>query len=82
MTFLEKIQSPNFFINFCKVAIPFFIVLVIFSLLISNFNDLFSFNFSAVSEANFSEGKWMNFFGIKALFSVLYGFWITIRKTR
>ncbi|GGG95373.1 hypothetical protein GCM10011416_11130 [Polaribacter pacificus] len=82
MTFLEKIQSPNFFVNFCKVAIPFFIVLVIFSLLVSNFSDLTSFNFKPVAEANFTDGKWVNFFGIKVVFSIIYGFWITIRKTR
>ena len=82
MSFLEKIKQPLFWTNFAKVAIPFFVIVTIVSLLMASFSDIFSGNFEKVSETNFSNGKWKNFFGIKVLFSTVYGLYITTKKTK
>jgi hypothetical protein len=82
MTFTEKIQQPVFWMNTFKIALTFFIVLTIISLLFNSFSDLVSMNFTAVMENNFYEGKWISFFGIKIIFSLVYGMWMTARNMR
>ena len=80
MSILKKIQQPLFWKNAAKVAIPFFIVVTIFSLVLNSSKDIFSGNFNAVYETNFSDGKWINFWGFKVIFSLIYGVWITNKK--
>ena len=82
MTFTEKIQQPVFWVNTFKIALTFFIVLTIISLLFNSFSDLVSMNFAAVMENNFYEGKWISFFGIKIIFSLVYGMWMTARNMK
>jgi hypothetical protein len=82
MTFTEKIQQPVFWMNTFKIALTFFIVLTIISLLFNSFSDLVSMNFAAVMENNFYEGKWISFFGIKIIFSLVYGMWMTVRNMK
>jgi len=82
MTLIEKFKSPGFFINALKIAIPFFILLVIITLLINNFKEIISFDFSAIAEANFNDRKWERFFAIKVIFSFVYGVWVAAKKTK
>ena len=82
MTLLEKIKSPGFFNKAFKIAMPFFILLLVISLLINNFKQMISFDFAAVAEANFNDGKWKSFFAIKIVFSMLYGMWMAARNTK
>lgn len=82
MTFTEKIQQPVFWMNTFKIALTFFIVLTIISLLFNSFSDLVSMNLAAVMENNFYEGKWISFFGIKIIFSLLYGMWMTAKNMK
>jgi len=82
MTFTEKIQQPVFWMNTFKIALTFFIVLTILSLLFNSFSDLVSMNFTAVLENNIYEGKWISFFGIKIIFSLVYGMWMTARNMK
>ncbi len=82
MTFTDKIQQPVFWMNTFKIALTFFIVLTIISLLFNSFSDLVSMNFAAVMENNFYEGKWISFFGIKIIFSLVYGMWMTARNMK
>jgi hypothetical protein len=82
MTFTEKIQQPVFWMNTFKIALTFFIVLTIISLLFNSFSDLVSMNFTAVMENNFYEGKWISFFGIKIIFSLVYGMWMTAKNMK
>ncbi|MBL4569359.1 MAG: hypothetical protein JKY69_06890, partial [Flavobacteriaceae bacterium] len=51
-------------------------------LFINNFKEMISFDFTAVAEANFNDGKWKNFFAIKIVFSMLYGMWMAARNTK
>ncbi|WP_299059965.1 hypothetical protein [uncultured Polaribacter sp.] len=82
MTFLEKIKQPIFWSNFAKVAIPFFIIVTLVSLLMNSSSAIFSGDFNKVSEANFTNGKWKNFFGFKIVFSTFYGLYITNKKMK
>ena len=82
MTFTEKIQQPVFWMNTFKIALTFFMVLTIISLLFNSFSDLVSMNFAAVMENNFYEGKWISFFGIKIIFSLVYGMWMTAKNMK
>ncbi|PQJ75811.1 hypothetical protein [Polaribacter gangjinensis] len=82
MSFLKKIQQPKFLPNFLKVAIPFFVLVTIFSLAINSWSDIFAGDFAKVAEANFNNGKWKAFFGYKIVFSAIYGLYITNKNMK
>jgi len=82
MSFLENIKHPQFLPNFLRVAIPFFLVVTLLPLLINSSSEIFSGDFETVNTANFSDGKWKNFFGFKIVFSALYGLYITNKKMK
>jgi hypothetical protein len=82
MSFLEKIKNPEFWSNFLKVAIPFFIVVTLVSLLMNSSREIFSGDFAKVNEANFSDGKWKTFFGFKIIFTAFYGLYIINKKKK
>ena len=82
MTFLEKIKTGIYWKNTLKISILFFISIVIISLLFNSFSSIISFDLEAINTENFSEGKWMKFFYIKAAISVLYGMWVTARNIK
>lgn len=82
MPFLEKIKQPIFWSNFAKVAIPFFVIVTVISLLINSSSEIFSGDFETLSENNFADGKWKNFFGFKVIFSAFYGLYITNKKMK
>ena len=73
MTFSQKIKLKQFWIAFLKVSLPFFIFLVLISILFNSFKALFSGDLDLVSKINFDEGKWIPFFSIKIVASILYG---------
>lgn len=82
MKFIEKIKHPEFWPNFLKVAIPFFIVVTLISLFMNSFKDIFAGDFAAVSETNFNDGKWKTFWGIKVVISFIYGMYITNKNMK
>ena len=77
-----RMQTKVFWINFIKIAIPFFIVVTLFSLFLNNWTAIFDGDFIKVSETNFSDGKWKNFWGIKLIVSFIYGFYTANKKMR
>lgn len=82
MTFKEKIKQPLFWTNFFKVAVPFFVIVTVISLLINSSSEIFSGDFETLNNYNFSEGKWKSFFGLKVIFSAFYGLYITNKKMK
>lgn len=74
-------QQPLFWRNVMRITIPFFIFVTLFSLVFTNYKDIFSGNFNNVYEINFSKRKWIRFWGFKIIFSFIYGIWITNKKT-
>ena len=82
MSFIEKIKQPKFWTNFTKIALPFFIIVSIFSLLFNHFSEISSGDFETLYQIRFSEGKWKSFFGVKIVFSVIYGLYTTHKKMK
>ena len=82
MKFLEKIKQPLFWNNVSKVAIPFFIMVTLISLLMNSWEAIFAGDFGRVNEVNFSEGKWINFWGLKVFLSTFYGIYVTNKKMK
>lgn len=82
MSLLNKMKRPEFWQNFLKVAIPFFIVVTIISLIMNSWREIFAGDFTAVAETNFTAGKWKNFWGIKIVISIVYGLYITSKNMK
>ncbi len=82
MSLLTKIKQPDFWTNFLKVFIPFFIIVSVISLLINSSSSIFSGDFNEVAAQNFSDGKWKTFFGYKLFFSSFYGMYITNKNMK
>ncbi|QCX37261.1 hypothetical protein FF125_01940 [Aureibaculum algae] len=82
MTFLEKIKTAFFWKRALMIIIPFFIVLVIISLLFNSFSAIINADIATVMEQNFNQGKWKDFFLTKSFVSILYGVWITSRNIK
>ena len=82
MTIIEKMKSPGFWGNVIKIAIPFFILVTIISLLMNSWRDIFAGDFDKVNELNFANGKWKPFWGFKFVLSFVYALYISIRKTK
>ena len=64
MSFFNNLKHPDFWQNFLKVAIPFFVIVTIFSLALNSWRDIFSGDFTKVVETNFSKRKMASFFWI------------------
>ena len=75
-----RMKTKLFWVNFAKVAIPFFIIVTIVSLLMNSSSEIFSGDFETVNQNNFADGKWRKFFGFKVIFTFVYGFYITNKK--
>ncbi len=82
MTFQEKIKTSVFWKNTLKIAVLFFMFLMVFSLLINSFSDIFKFDIEAIKATNFDEGKWQRFFSSKLIIAFLYGIWVTNRNMK
>ena len=72
---LTRVQTKLFWTKLIKVAIPFFIVVTLFSLFMNSWREIFAGDFAVVSETNFSDGKWKNFWGMKLIVSFIYSFY-------
>ena len=82
MSFIQKMQRKDFWNAFLRVFIPFFIVLTLISLFMNSWRDIFAGNFESVNQLNFSEGKWIRFFGIKLAITFLYSLWMTNKNLK
>lgn len=82
MSFLEKTKQPNFWKNVVKVAVPFFIIVTLISLFMSSWKAIFAGDFAKVNDLNFSNGKWINFWGIKVFVCVFYALYVTNKKMK
>ncbi|NCT10039.1 MAG: hypothetical protein GW772_08185 [Flavobacteriia bacterium] len=82
MSFLKKLQQRKFWSSFFKIAIPFFIIVTIFSLALNSWSDIFAGDFAKVAETNFNNGKWQVFFGYKIVLSFFYGLYVTNKNMK
>lgn len=82
MSFFLKIKQKFFWQNTLKTAVAFFIFVTIISLLMNSWRDIFVGDFAQVTEANFNNGKWIEFWSYKVVLSVLYGIYMTNKKMK
>ncbi len=82
MTFIDKIKTTFFWKRAFMIIIPFFIVLVIISLLFNSFSAIIQFDLAEIKMQNFEDGKWKNFFVTKGVVSILYGIWVTQKNIK
>ncbi len=82
MTFKEKIKLPEFWLNFLKVSVPFFIILTFITLLWKDWNAFLKGDFNLIADENFRNGKWVVFFGVKIVTSIIYGLYVTNKNMK
>ena len=73
MALSENIKKSFFWLNTIKIGIVFVFFLSIVSLLLNSFSDIFSGNWQAVLEQNFSNQLWKRFFSTKFIAGFVYG---------
>ncbi len=82
MTFQEKIKTSFFWKHSLRMALLFFMLLTILSLLFNSFSDILKFDIAAVEATNFADGKWKKFLGSKAIISLGYSMFIIAKKMK
>ena len=82
MTFIQKLSNAEFWKNVFKIGFPFLIMVTLFSLFMNSGKAIFSGDFNAVYETNFSNLKWMQFWLPKLVISLIYGIYTTNKNTK
>ena len=82
MHFFQKIQKPEFWNGFLKITIPFFLLLIVISLFMNSWRDIFAGDFAAVNDYNFADGKWERFWGMKIVITILYGLYMANKNIK
>lgn len=80
MKVLENFKNPDFWVKVLQLALVFFVIFVGISLIISHFRQIISGDFAAIYEDEWSDGKWVNYFLIKAAISFVYAVYMTSRR--
>lgn len=80
MRIFDNFKNPDFWVKVVQLALVFFVVFVGISLIISHFREIVSGEFSVIYEDEFSNGKWVNYFLIKAVISIVYAIYMTTRR--
>jgi len=65
-----------------KVGVVFIGFLTIISLLFNSFSDIFSGNWQAVLEQNFSNQLWKRFFSTKFIGGFVYGVYVSNKNMK
>tara|TARA_B110000003_G_scaffold208536_1_gene207410 strand:- start:20679 stop:20927 length:249 start_codon:yes stop_codon:yes gene_type:complete len=82
MALLENIKKTTFWFNVMKVGIVFVIFITIISLCFNSFLDLFSGNWEAISDKNFSNQQWKPFFSSKIIAGFIYGIYVSNKNMK
>ena len=82
MALSENIKKSFFWLNTIKIGIVFVFFLSIFSLLLNSFSDIFSGNWQAVLEQNFSNQLWKRFFSTKVIAGFVYGVYVSNKNMK
>ena len=82
MALSENIKKSLFWINAIKIGIVFVFFLSIVSLLLNSFSDIFSGNWQAVLEQNFSNQLWKRFFTTKVIAGFVYGVYVSNKNMK
>ena len=82
MALSENIKKSFFWFNTIKIGIVFVFFLSIVSLLLNSFSDIFSGNWQAVLEQNFSNQLWKRFFSTKVIAGFVYGVYVSNKNMK
>lgn len=82
MALSENIKKSLFWLNAIKIGIVFVFFLSIVSLLLNSFSDIFSGNWQAVLEQNFSNQLWKRFFSSKVIAGFVYGVYVSNKNMK
>ncbi len=82
MALSENIKKSFFWSNTIKIGIVFVFFLSIVSLLLNSFSDIFSGNWQAVLEQNFSNQLWKRFFSTKVIAGFVYGVYVSNKNMK
>ena len=77
MALSENIKKSFFWLNVIKIGIVFVFFLSIVSLLFNSSSDIFSGDWQAVLEKNFSNQSWKRFFSTKFIAGSVYGVYVS-----
>lgn len=80
MQILEDFKNPDYWVKVLQLAFIFFIIFVGLSLILSHFREIIAGNFVAVYEDEWANGKWVNYFLVKAAISLVYAIYMTSRR--
>lgn len=82
MSFTKNIKNPLFWKNVFRIAIPFLLIVALFSLLFNTGGAIFSGDWQTVNEFHFTEKKWVRFWLGKVVISLLYGMYISNKNMK
>lgn len=82
MALSENIKKSFFWLNVIKIGIVFVFFLSIVSLLFNSFSDIFSGDWQAVLEKNFSNQLWKRFFSTKVIAGFVYGVYVSNKNMK
>ena len=80
MRILQDFKNPDYWKNVLKLTLVFFVIFVGISLIISHFNEIISGEFAVIYKEEWANGKWVNYFLIKAAISLVYAIYMTSRR--
>ena len=80
MRILQDFKNPDYWKNVLKLTLVFFVIFVGISLIISHFNEIISEEFAVIYQEEWANGKWVNYFLIKAAISLVYAIYMTSRR--
>ena len=82
MALSVNIKKSFFWLNVIKIGIVFVFFLSIVSLLFNSFSDIFSADWEAVIEKNFSNQLWKRFFSTKFIGGFVYGVYVSNKNMK
>jgi hypothetical protein len=80
MRILEDIKNPDYWTKVVQLGTIFFVIFVGLSLIISHFRQIISGDFAVIYEDEFANGKWVEYFLVKAAISLVYAMYMTSRR--
>lgn len=80
MRILEDIKNPDYWTKVLQLGTIFFVIFVGLSLIISHFRQIISGDFAVIYQDEFANGKWMEYFLVKAAISLVYAMYMTSRR--
>ncbi|MCX2838031.1 hypothetical protein OQ279_07670 [Salinimicrobium sp. MT39] len=80
MRIFEDVKNPDYWVKVLQLGTIFFVIFVGLSLIISHFRQIISGEFALIYEDEFANGKWVEYFLIKAVISLVYAMYMTSRR--